>query len=234
MAIKGWRIIWIVTCLFQPLANHFDIALGMRREHHSRCVHGQSVPSPVRIWHKKPPPIPPPSRSPYHTVSPSWPLQRALPLLNNLLPPDPPCASAAPSSTPAPWKRQVRARAEYSHLREPFGKVLQPRVSVLEYTALFALGIVCILVPHSFIRNWFTNSSSVSRLRQKRQGCWYLYHHCFVSLPFFPSSSILSLFLCLWANNRLRKILRCKVFFFSTHTHTHTTQPAIQRNSLSP
>lgn len=34
--IKGWRIIWIVTCLFQPLANHFDIALGMGRSHHSR------------------------------------------------------------------------------------------------------------------------------------------------------------------------------------------------------
>lgn len=46
MAIKGWRIIWIVICLFQPWANQVDIALGMRRMHHNRCAHVQSVPSP--------------------------------------------------------------------------------------------------------------------------------------------------------------------------------------------
>lgn len=47
MAIKGWRIIWIIICLFQPWANQVDIALGMRRTHHNRCAHVQSVPSPL-------------------------------------------------------------------------------------------------------------------------------------------------------------------------------------------
>lgn len=46
MAVKGWRIIWIVICLFQPWANQVDIALGMRRALHNRCAHVQSVPSP--------------------------------------------------------------------------------------------------------------------------------------------------------------------------------------------
>lgn len=93
----------------------------MRREHHSRCVGGQSVSSPVRIKH--PSPTPSPSCSPRHDLCSGHCLFSApyFPLV-------PPRTCAAPSSTPASWKRQVRARAEYSHLREPFGKVLNPRV----------------------------------------------------------------------------------------------------------
>lgn len=70
-----------------------------------------------------------PTPHPFSILFPSSrPFQWTLPLLSTLLPPGPPRTCAAPSSTPASWKRQVRARAEYSHLREPFGKVLKPRV----------------------------------------------------------------------------------------------------------
>lgn len=175
MAVKGWRIIWIVICLFQPWTNQVDIALGMRRTHHNRCAHVQSVPSPLWGCDTKalfsPPSLlhsssllhPPLS---HHTISPSWPLKWALPLLTNLPPSGPSCACAASISTPASREGQVRAGAEHSHVREPFCEDLWPRVraQVLEHRVLNALSIVCMQILYPFIKNWRLTSTNWSVL----------------------------------------------------------------------
>lgn len=129
MAVKGWRIIWIVICLFQPCANQVDIALGMRRVPHNRCAHVQSVPSPpwgcntIALFSPRRRPLllfPSPSSPLHQTIFPSWPLKWALPLLTNLPPSGPSCACAASISTPASKERQVRAVEQSTLMSESF------------------------------------------------------------------------------------------------------------------
>lgn len=138
-----------------------------------------------------------PSCLPHHTVFPSWPLQWALPLLNNLLPPRPPsclCCSQTLSS-----------------IMEETGKSLS---GVLSSQRAFwwrtiaismSTGVHCTLCCRRRLhadpplihqkRVYFYKLKYHPLFTAKMSSlCWYLFCHCFDLLSFFPTSSILRVF----------------------------------------